>query len=96
MPSPARFARIRPCLRLQQAGRRPARHDAVAHAQDGHRKAAYLIASTKVLKPDQMTAYGQADHRRRTREAGFHDHLTKPVTYSQLLTALERVITSTS
>jgi uncharacterized protein (DUF1330 family) len=36
------------------------RQDAVAHAQAAHQKAAYLIASTKVLKPDQMTAYGQA------------------------------------
>jgi uncharacterized protein (DUF1330 family) len=36
------------------------REDAVLHAQNGHQKAAYLIASTKVLKPDQMSAYGKA------------------------------------
>jgi uncharacterized protein (DUF1330 family) len=36
------------------------RHDQVAHAQATPEKAAYLIASTKVLKPDQMGPYGQA------------------------------------
>jgi uncharacterized protein (DUF1330 family) len=36
------------------------RPDAVAHAQGKPEKAAYLVASTKVLKPDQMGPYGQA------------------------------------
>ena len=27
-----------------------------------------------------MTGYGQEEERRRTREAGFHSHLVKPVT----------------
>jgi CheY-like chemotaxis protein len=42
-----------------------------------------------------LTAYGLADHRRRSREAGFDDHLTKPVSYTQLLNAIERVVTAT-
>jgi uncharacterized protein (DUF1330 family) len=36
------------------------RQDTMAHAQVKPEKAAYLIASTHVLKPDQMSAYGQA------------------------------------
>jgi uncharacterized protein (DUF1330 family) len=36
------------------------RPDSTAHAQAKPEKAAYLVASTKVLKPEQMTAYGQA------------------------------------
>jgi uncharacterized protein (DUF1330 family) len=36
------------------------RQEPVAHAQSAPEKAAYLIASTKVLKPDQMGAYGKA------------------------------------
>lgn len=36
------------------------RHDGVAYAQATPEKAAYLIASTNVLKPDQMGPYGQA------------------------------------
>ena len=32
----------------------------VAHAQAKPEKAAYLVASLKIVKPEQMTAYGQA------------------------------------
>jgi uncharacterized protein (DUF1330 family) len=36
------------------------RQEPVVHAQAKPEKAAYLIASTKVLKPEQMSAYGKA------------------------------------
>jgi len=31
-----------------------------------------------------MTGYGQEEERRRTREAGFHSHLVKPVDFDML------------
>jgi signal transduction histidine kinase/ActR/RegA family two-component response regulator len=50
---------------------------AVARAvrQDAATAAAYLIA---------LSGYGQEEDRRRSREAGFHQHLIKPINYGEL------------
>jgi CheY-like chemotaxis protein len=38
-----------------------------------------------------VTGYGQPEDRRRTREAGFHDHLVKPIDPAQLRALLGRM-----
>jgi CheY-like chemotaxis protein len=38
-----------------------------------------------------ISGYGQPDDRRRSQEAGFDDHLVKPVDQSAILTTLQNV-----
>jgi CheY-like chemotaxis protein len=38
-----------------------------------------------------LSGYGQADDLRRTSEAGFDEHLVKPVEYEVLATVLDRI-----
>jgi len=42
------------------------------------------------LRGIALTGYGMEDDIRRSREAGFVDHLVKPITFSRLANAIER------
>jgi DNA-binding response OmpR family regulator len=46
------------------------------------------------MKGIALSGYGMKEDRRRSREAGFLDHVVKPVDFSQLLTAIQRIIES--
>ena len=44
------------------------------------------------MKGIALSGYGMKEDRRRSREAGFLDHVVKPVDFGQLLTAIQRVV----
>jgi len=54
---------------------------------DGYEIIRRLRASTGALRPVvvALTGYGQAEDRRRTKEAGFDHHLTKPVALQEVM-----------
>jgi signal transduction histidine kinase/ActR/RegA family two-component response regulator len=59
---------------------------------DGYRVAQTLRSDKRFerLRLIAVSGYGQAEDRRRSKEAGFDDHLVKPVNFGELLAAVER------
>ena len=57
---------------------------------NGYELAPRLRALTPQLKLVAVTGYGQEDDRKRSRAAGFDDHLVKPVDFGQLQATLAR------
>jgi len=51
-----------------------------------------LVASNQPIKAIALSGYGMDDNIRRSREAGFAEHLVKPVNFPQLQAAIERVV----
>ena len=58
---------------------------------DGYQLAARVRALVPKCRLVALTGYGQHSDRARTREAGFMDHLVKPVRVEQLLAVIEKV-----
>jgi PAS domain S-box-containing protein len=56
----------------------------------GHDLMRELFARGRQLPSIALSGYGMADDLQRSREAGFLEHLTKPVNFDALLTALSR------
>lgn len=50
------------------------------------------IPALRDLKLVAITGYGQASDRQRTREAGFHAHIVKPVSVQQVEESLRRLL----
>jgi CheY-like chemotaxis protein len=63
---------------------------------DGYEVAGELLAAASVRKPIlvAVTGYGQVSDQDRTRAAGFSSHVVKPIDLRQLMTVLERLLTS--
>jgi CheY-like chemotaxis protein len=61
---------------------------------DGYEIARHLIAASSVRPPVlvAVTGYGQTSDRERTRSAGFHAHVVKPVDLSYLIKLLDDVL----
>ena len=59
-------------------------------AMDGYELASLIRAAHPTLKLIALTGYGQESDRERTRAAGFHDHLVKPVDIERVLQAIAR------
>ena len=55
-------------------------------------RATLLIPLGVVVPSDKLglSGWGQTEDRARTREAGFDDHLVKPIDYHALLRAIEK------
>jgi CheY-like chemotaxis protein len=63
---------------------------------DGHELAGRLRSLLRgALTMVAITGYGQDTDRQRSRHAGFHEHLTKPLDFKALATMLERSIATT-
>ena len=68
---------------------KPASAVEVEHELDGVRRP--RLAGARFVA---LTGYGQPEDRRRTREAGFQDHLTKPIDLEKLAQLLDGIRTA--
>jgi CheY-like chemotaxis protein len=59
-------------------------------AMDGYELASRIHASNAKIRLIALTGYGQESDRERTRAAGFHAHLVKPVELESVLSAIAR------
>ena len=59
-------------------------------AMDGYELASRIAAANPSLKLVALTGYGQESDRERTRAAGFHEHLVKPIDIALVLRAIAR------
>ena len=51
-----------------------------------------LVASGKAIKAIALSGYGTEDDARKSREAGFAEHLIKPVNLAELVATIEGVV----
>jgi len=58
-------------------------------AMDGYELASRIAAANPSLRLIALTGYGQESDRQRTRAAGFHGHLVKPIDIALVLQAIE-------
>ncbi len=59
-------------------------------AMDGYELAARIAEMKPSVKLVALTGYGQESDRERTRAAGFHEHLVKPIDIARVLEAISR------
>jgi CheY-like chemotaxis protein len=57
---------------------------------DGYELASHIAAANPSVTLIALTGYGQESDRERTRAAGFHGHLVKPIDISAVLEAIAR------
>jgi two-component system CheB/CheR fusion protein len=58
-------------------------------AMDGYELASHIRSAYPQIKLIALTGYGQESDRERTRAAGFHEHLVKPITLERVLSAVK-------
>jgi signal transduction histidine kinase len=75
---------------LQTFGADVALLDLGLPAMDGYELAAHIKSAYPQIKLIALTGYGQESDRERTRNAGFHGHLVKPITLELVLSAVSR------
>ena len=59
---------------------------------DGYEVARLLKVRIPDIKLIALTGYGQADDRERSRSAGFHAHLVKPVSMTDVMGTLDQLL----
>ena len=59
-------------------------------AMDGYELASRIAAVKPSIRLVALTGYGQESDRERTRSAGFHEHLVKPIDIARVLAAISR------